>query len=116
MKSLQGILMVPDASLYGFGLMIAFLSLFLTVVIPSSARAQNVDPKKPAIVLVHGASANRTHPRHFRRWSVALGRASGEPLIINKLPPGLHKILIELVNANHQTLDRGVVNFVVPQL
>lgn len=42
--------------------------------------------------------------------------ASGEPLIINKLPPGPHKILIELVNANHQTLDRGTVNFVVPQL
>ena len=40
--------------------------------------------------------------------------ASGEPLIINCLPPGPHKVLIELVNANHQTLDKGVVTFAVP--
>lgn len=40
--------------------------------------------------------------------------ASGEPVIINGLPPGPHKILIELVNANHKPLDRGVVNFVIP--
>ena len=44
------------------------------------------------------------------RWA----DASGEPLIINCLPPGLHKVLIELVNANHQTLDKGVITFVVP--
>lgn len=42
--------------------------------------------------------------------------ASGEPVNINKLPPGAHKILIELVNANHQTLDRAVVNFEIPKL
>lgn len=41
--------------------------------------------------------------------------ASGEPLIINKLPPGPHKVLIELVNSNHQTLDRGVVSFEIPR-
>ena len=39
---------------------------------------------------------------------------SSEPLVINCLPPGPHKVLIELVNANHQTLDKGVVTFVVP--
>ena len=44
------------------------------------------------------------------RWA----GASGEPLIINGLPAGPHKVLIELVNRNHQTLDRGVVNFVIP--
>ena len=44
------------------------------------------------------------------RWA----DASGEPLIINGLPAGPHKILIELVNANHQTVDQGVVNFVIP--
>jgi hypothetical protein len=33
--------------------------------------------------------------------------ASGEPLIIQYLPAGPHKVLIELVNANHQLLDRG---------
>ena len=40
--------------------------------------------------------------------------ASGEPVIITRLSAGLHKVLIELVNANHQTLDQGVVNFVIP--
>jgi pimeloyl-ACP methyl ester carboxylesterase len=40
--------------------------------------------------------------------------ASGEPLTITGLPAGPHKILIELVNASHQTLDYGVVNFEVP--
>lgn len=40
--------------------------------------------------------------------------ASGEPLIINGLPAGPHKILIQLVNANHQPLDQGEVQFTVP--
>jgi pimeloyl-ACP methyl ester carboxylesterase len=40
--------------------------------------------------------------------------ASGEPLTITGLPAGPHKVLIELVNASHQTLDYGVVNFEVP--
>jgi len=46
------------------------------------------------------------------RWA----DASGEPLIINCLLPGPHKVLIELVNANHQTLDKGVVTFVIPDV
>ncbi len=41
--------------------------------------------------------------------------ASGEPITITGLPPGPHKVLIELVNANHQVLDKGVVSFVIPQ-
>ena len=41
--------------------------------------------------------------------------ASGEPLVITGLPAGPHKVLIELVNANHQTLDYGVVSFEVTQ-
>ena len=40
--------------------------------------------------------------------------ASGEPLTITGLTVGTHKILIELVNANHQTLDYGVVSVDVP--
>jgi len=40
--------------------------------------------------------------------------ASGEPLTITGLTAGPHKVLIELVNAAHQTLDYGVVNFVIP--
>jgi Family of unknown function (DUF6130) len=41
--------------------------------------------------------------------------ASGEPLIIVGLPAGQHKVLVELVDANHETLDSAVVNFVVPK-
>ena len=37
--------------------------------------------------------------------------ASGEPLTITGLNPGQHKVLIELVNAAHQTLDYQTVNF-----
>jgi hypothetical protein len=40
--------------------------------------------------------------------------ASGEPIIIQYLPAGPHKVLIELANANHKILDRGVVNFTIP--
>lgn len=40
--------------------------------------------------------------------------ASGEPLVITGMPAGKHKVLIELVNASHQTLDYGVINFDVP--
>jgi pimeloyl-ACP methyl ester carboxylesterase len=40
--------------------------------------------------------------------------ASGEPLTITGLNPGAHKVLIELVNAAHQTLDYQVLNFEVP--
>ena len=46
------------------------------------------------------------------RWA----DASGEPLIINCLPPGPHKVLIQLVNPNHQPLERGLVIFVVPNV
>jgi hypothetical protein len=78
-------------------------------------RAENL-----RIVQVFGPAALDVSPRigHIHvtvddapwRWA----DASGEPLIINGLPAGPHKILIELVNANHQTLDQGVVNFVIP--
>jgi Family of unknown function (DUF6130) len=72
------------------------------------------------IVPVFGPNALDVSPRigHIHvtvghspwRWA----DASGEPLIINCLLPGPHKVLIELVNAKHQTLNKGVVTFVVP--
>ena len=40
--------------------------------------------------------------------------ASGEPVILNGLPPGPHKVLIQLASANHQPLDQGAVKFTVP--
>jgi hypothetical protein len=78
-------------------------------------RAENL-----RIVQVFGPAALAVSPRigHIHvtiddlPWHWA--DASGEQLIITGLPVGPHKILIELVNANHQTLDRAVVGFVVP--
>jgi hypothetical protein len=79
-------------------------------------RAENL-----RIVPVFGPAALAASPRigHIHvtvddapwRWA----DASGEALIINGLPAGPHKVLIELVNANHQTLDKGVVTFVIPK-
>lgn len=40
--------------------------------------------------------------------------ASGEPVILNGLTPGPHKVLLQLENANHQQLDQGAVEFTVP--
>lgn len=41
--------------------------------------------------------------------------ASGNPIILRGLSPGPHKVLIELQDANHHTLDQGTVKFVVPE-
>jgi Family of unknown function (DUF6130) len=41
--------------------------------------------------------------------------ASGNPLILRGLPPGPHKVLIDLVDANHQPVDKGTVTFDVPK-
>lgn len=43
------------------------------------------------------------------------GSTSGEPLIINGLSPGPHKVTIDLVNANHKSLEKRVVKFDVPK-
>ena len=40
--------------------------------------------------------------------------ASGNPIILQHLPPGRHKVVIELNDANHHPLDKGSVTFVVP--
>jgi hypothetical protein len=39
---------------------------------------------------------------------------SGQPIIVNLLPPGKHSILLELVDATHRTLDKQLVSFVIP--
>jgi len=41
--------------------------------------------------------------------------ASGGPVIVNGLARGPHKILIQLVNANHQPIDEGTVSVTVPK-
>jgi Family of unknown function (DUF6130) len=45
---------------------------------------------------------------------VALGGCQRDTDHLRGLPPGAHKVLIELVDANHQSLDKGTVTFVVP--
>jgi hypothetical protein len=41
--------------------------------------------------------------------------ASGNPIILQGLSPGPHKVRIDLVDANHQPLDKGTITFVVPE-
>jgi hypothetical protein len=42
--------------------------------------------------------------------------ASGVPVIIQNLPPGRHRVMLELNDANHHALDQRVVEFVVPDV
>ncbi len=80
-------------------------------------RAENL-----RIVQVFGPAALAVSPRvgHIHvtvddlPWHWA--DASGEQIILTGLPVGRHKVLIELVNANHQTIDQQTVSFVVPVL
>ena len=73
------------------------------------------------LVPVFGPNALAVSPRvghiHVRvddaSWVWA--DASGNPIILMGLLPGPHKVLIELVDANHHTLDKGRVKFVVPE-
>ena len=78
-------------------------------------RAENLK-----IVPVFGPAALAVSPRvgHIHvtvdeaAWHWA--DSSGGPIVINGLQPGQHKILIELVNANHQPIDQDRVEFTVP--
>ncbi|MEQ1762981.1 MAG: DUF6130 family protein [Pyrinomonadaceae bacterium] len=73
------------------------------------------------IVPVFGAKALAVTPRvghlHVRvddaSWVWA--EASGNPIILMGLAPGPHKVTIELVNANHQPLDKAEVTFNIPK-
>jgi hypothetical protein len=83
------------------------------VVIPYCAENMRIAP-------VFGPGALTVSPRvgHIHvtvdaspwRWA----DASGTPIILQGLPPGPHTVLIELVNANHEVVDRGTVTFEVP--
>ena len=73
------------------------------------------------LVPVFGPDALAVSPRighiHVRVDDAAWvwADASGNPIILMGLPPGPHKVLIELEDANHHTLDKGVVTFVIPE-
>jgi hypothetical protein len=83
------------------------------VVIPYCAENMHIAP-------VFGPGALTVSPRvgHIHvtvdaspwRWA----DASGTPIILQGLPPGPHTVLIELVNANHEVVDKGTVKFEVP--
>ncbi len=85
------------------------------VVIPYCAENMRIAP-------VFGPGALAVSPRvgHIHvtvdgapwRWA----DASGTPVILQGLPPGPHTALIELVNANHEVFDKGVVTFDVPSM
>ncbi len=73
------------------------------------------------IVPVFGAQAVAASPR-VGHIHVALddaswvwADASGNPIILQGLSPGTHKVRIDLVDANHQPLDKGSITFVVPE-
>ncbi|WP_220507180.1 DUF6130 family protein [Amycolatopsis dendrobii] len=78
-------------------------------------RAENL-----RIVPVYGLAALDVSPRigHIHvtvddaPWHWADG--SGEPLIIQALPPGPHKVWIGLADPTHKVLDSKTVSFVVP--
>lgn len=78
-------------------------------------RAENL-----RIVPVYGPAALDVSPRigHIHvtvddaAWHWADG--SGEPLIIQSLPAGPHKVWIGLADPTHKILDEKTVNFVVP--
>lgn len=44
------------------------------------------------------------------RWA----DASGNPVILQGMPPGKHSVRIDLVDANHGVVDKGTVTFEVP--
>jgi hypothetical protein len=80
-------------------------------------RAENL-----RIVPVFGQAALAVSPRvgHLHitvddlPWDWA--DASGIPVIIQNLPPGSHRVLVEIADANHRILDQRVVEFVVPDV
>jgi hypothetical protein len=73
------------------------------------------------IVPVYGPAALNVVPRigHIHvtlddaRWHWV--DASGEPLIIQGLAPGPHRILIDLADPTHRVIDSKAVNFEIPR-
>jgi hypothetical protein len=72
------------------------------------------------IVPIYGPAALSVVPRigHIHvtldeaRWHWV--DASGEPLIIQGLAPGPHRILLELADPTHRVIDSQTVNFEIP--
>jgi hypothetical protein len=72
------------------------------------------------IVPVFGSGAVDVSPR-IGHLHIALDEgpwhwvdASGEPLIVQGLPPGPHRVLVELADPMHRVIDHAVVNLAIP--
>jgi hypothetical protein len=79
-------------------------------------RAENVRIKP-----VYGAAALSVTPR-LGHLHITVDQspwhwvdASGEPHIIQSLPPGPHQVLIELADPTHHVVDSVIVKFDVPE-
>jgi uncharacterized protein DUF6130 len=72
------------------------------------------------IVPVFGPNAVAVSPRvghihvNLDDASWVWADASGNPIILQGLSAGPHKVNIDLVDANHHLLDKGTITFVVP--
>jgi hypothetical protein len=73
------------------------------------------------IVPVYGPAALTVSPR-IGHLHVTLDDApwhwvdaSGEPLIVQGLPPGPHKLLVELADPTHTVVDAATVEFEIPR-
>ncbi len=73
------------------------------------------------VVPVFGPNAVAVSPRigHIHvsvdDFSWVWADASGNPIILQGLSPGPHKVRIDLVDANHHQLDKSTIRFVVPE-
>jgi hypothetical protein len=88
------------------------------------ARGLAVIPYRAAnlrIVPVYGQAALNVTPRighlHVTIDDLAWHwvDASGEPLIIQGLTPGPHRVLIELADPTHRVIDSRIVSFEIPR-
>ncbi|WP_395406885.1 DUF6130 family protein [Pseudoduganella sp. UC29_106] len=69
---------------------------------------------------VFGAKATEVTPRlgHLHvtvdNWQGTWAHTSNDPIILVGLPPGPHKILLEIAETNHKILAAETVSFTVP--
>lgn len=73
------------------------------------------------IVPVYGPAALNVYPR-LGHLHITLDDApwhwvdaSGEPLVVQGLPPGPHKLLVELADPTHKVIDAATAEFEIPK-
>jgi hypothetical protein len=68
-----------------------------------------------AAQLARGLVVIQYRSENLRIVPVYGAAASGEPLIIQGLTPGRHRVLIELADPAHKVIDSQTVEFEIPQ-